>query len=167
MSSYEVFYGLAFYGLAALTLGGALGMVVTSDMVRAALLVVASLGGVAATYLLLSADFLAIVQLLVYVGAIMVLMLFAVMLTPGHVELPALASSGQRGLALVVATAFALIAVVVLLSTPWQFGDAPLDQPTTELIGQQLFSTYVLPFEIASVLLTAAMIGAIIIARED
>ena len=167
MSSYEVFYGLSFYGLAALTLVGALGMVVTSDMVRAALLVVVALGGVAATYLLLSADFLAIVQLLVYVGAIMVLMLFAIMLTPGHVELPALAPSGQRGLAVVVAGAFGVIALAVLLTTPWKFGSQPLDQPTSALIGQQLLSIYVLPFEIASVLLTAALIGAIIIARED
>ena len=167
MSSYEVFYGLAFYGLAALTLLGAVGMVITGDMVRSALWVVLSLGAVATIYVLLSADFLAIVQLLVYVGAIMVLMLFAIMLTPANVELPALANRGQRTMALIVAAGFFVISSAVLLTTPWRWAAQPLDQVTSLQIGTQLLGNFVLPFEIASVLLTAAMIGAIIIAQEE
>jgi NADH-quinone oxidoreductase subunit J len=89
------------------------------------------------------------------------------MLTPTNVELPALASSGQRTLALVVAAGFFLLSSAVLLSTPWRWAAQPLDQATTLQIGIQLLGNFVLPFEIASVLLTAAMIGAIVIAQEE
>ncbi len=167
MSSHEFFYGLVFYLLAGMTLAGALGMVLTSNMVRSALLLVVSLGGVAALYLLLSADFLAIVQILVYVGAIMVLMLFAIMLTPNQLDLPALADRGQRALGLVVAVGFAAISLIVLVTTPWRFVSNPPDAPTSQRIGELMLTTYVLPFEIASLLLTAALIGALIIAHEE
>ncbi len=167
MSSFDVFYGLAFYLFAILTLVGAFGMVLTRNMVRSALLLVLALGGVATIYLLLSADFLAIVQLLVYVGAIMVLMLFAIMLTPNQVDLPALAERGQRLLALVVAIGFFIIATATVVTTSWKWSSEPLNTTTTLQIGQQLLGNFVLPFEIASVLLTAAMIGAIIIAQEE
>jgi len=167
MSSADVFYGLAFYVLAAFTLVGALGMVGSTNMVRSALWLVLGLGGVATLYLLLSADFLAIVQLLVYVGAIMVLMLFAIMLTPGQIDLPALAARGQRGLAAAFAVAFFVISGLVMITTPWKWAAQPFDGTTTAIIGRQLLSTFVLPFEIVSVLLTAAMIGALIIAQEE
>ena len=167
MSSAEVFYGLAFYVLAFFTILGAAGMVLTTNMVRSALWLVLGLGGVATIYLLLSADFLAIAQLLVYVGAIMVLMLFAVMLTPNQVDLPALAGQGQRTMALGVAASFFIISSVVMLTTPWNLAPQPFEGTTTAIIGQQLLTNFVLPFEVVSVLLTAAMIGALIIARED
>ena len=168
MSTYDVFYSLAFYGIAILTLIGAIGMVRTRNMVRSALQLVLALGGVAAIYLLLSADFLAIVQLLVYVGAIMVLMLFAIMLTPNQVDLPALAGRGQQRLALLVAIGFGAITLLILSTTPWSFAQqVPPDAPTTRRIGELMLTTYVLPFEIASLLLTAALIGALIIAHEE
>jgi len=167
MSSYEVFFGLAFYIVAIMTVVGSLGMVLARDMVRSALLLVVALSGVAAVYLLLGADFLGIAQLLVYVGAIMILMLFAIMLTPGQVDLPALADRGQRALAVIVAAGFFVVSLVVLFATPWRFITPTTDAPTTQRIGELMLTTYVLPFEIASVLLTAALIGAIIIAHEE
>jgi NAD(P)H-quinone oxidoreductase subunit 6 len=97
----------------------------------------------------------------------MILMLFAIMLTPGHVDLPALADRGQRVMAVVVAAGFFVLSLVVLFATPWRFIAPTTDAPTTQRIGELMFTTYVLPFEIASVLLTAALIGAIIIAHEE
>jgi len=163
----DAWAALVFYLAAILAVLGGVAMVTSADMIRSALSLVLSLACVAIVYLLLSADFLAMAQILVYVGAIMILMLFAIMLTPGQVELPAMAERGQRALAAAVATTVGAIALFAVLGHPWNIRPAPLNVPTTERIGERLFSTYVLPFEIASLLLTAAMIGAIVIARED
>ena len=156
-----------FYLVAILAVFGGIRMVFEADMIRSALSLVLSLASVAVVYLLLSADFLAMVQILVYVGAIMILMLFAIMLTPGQVELPAVAERGQHLSAALVAVLVGAIALYSVLNHPWNLRSVALNVPTTERIGERLFSAYVLPFEIASLLLTAAMIGAIVIARED
>lgn len=163
----EIWAALVFYVVAVAAVAGGLRMVTATNMVRSALSLVVALAGVAVVYLLLSADFLAMVQVLVYVGAIMILMLFAIMLTPGQVELPAIAEHGQRTAAALIALVIGAISLVAIFSQPWQLRPQPLNMPTTERIGELLMSTYVLPFEIASLLLTAGMIGAIIIARED
>jgi NADH-quinone oxidoreductase subunit J len=163
----EVWATLLFYVVAITAVVGGLKMVTETDMVRSALSLVLALGAVAVVYLLLSADFLAMVQVLVYVGAIMILMLFAIMLTPGQVELPAMAERGQHVAAALVALAFGLLSMLAIFQGPWSVRPVPVDVPTSEQIGRLLMSTYVLPFEIASILLTAAMIGAIVIARED
>ena len=163
----EAWSALVFYLVAILAVFGGIRMVVEADMIRSALSLVLSLASVAVVYLLLSADFLAMVQILVYVGAIMILMLFAIMLTPGQVELPAVAERGQHLSAAVVAALVGVIALYSVLTHPWNLRPIPLNEVTTERIGVRLFTTYLLPFEIASLLLTAAMIGAIVIARED
>jgi NADH-quinone oxidoreductase subunit J len=163
----EAWASLLFYIVAITAIVGGLKMVTEADMVRSAVSLVLSLAAVAVTYLLLSADFLGMVQVLVYIGAIMILMLFAIMLTPGQVELPAMSERGQRVAAALVAVAFGVISLVAILQGPWSLRSTPLDVPTSEQLGRLLMSTYVLPFEIASVLLTAGMIGAIVIARED
>ena len=105
MLASEVFVAIAFYATAIAMIVGAIGMVLNRDMIRSAMLLVLTLGGVAAMYVLLSADFLAIAQLLVYVGAIMILMLFAIMLTPGQVDLPTGSPQAQRISAALVALA--------------------------------------------------------------
>ena len=156
-----------FYLAALIAIVGALGMVSSANMVRSALSLVLALASVAVIYLLLSADFLAVSQIFVYIGAIMILMLFAIMLTPGQVELPAMAERGQHVLAAVVALTIGVISILAIFAQPWQLRAAPLNAPTSEPIGSLLMGTFVLPFEIASLLLTAGMIGAIVIARED
>lgn len=162
----DAWFALLFYLLAIVAVMGGLRMVTAANMVRSALSLVLALASVAVVFLLLSADFLAMVQVLIYVGAIMILMLFAIMITPGQVELPAMAEQGQRLAAALVALAIGCISLYALLSHPWSLRAVPLDQATSAGIGMLLMSTYVLPFEIASLLLTAAMIGAIVIARE-
>lgn len=163
----DVFASVAFWVAVVISLGGAIAMLRSREMVRSALALVLSLSGVAVLYLLLSADFLAVVQILIYVGAIMILMLFAIMLTPGQVEIPGIANQGQTLAAGIVSALVFVITTSVMLTTPWKLRPEPLNEPTAELIGQLLLTTYVLPFEIVSVLLTAALIGALVIARES
>ena len=163
----DAWVALIFYLVAILAVVGGLKLVTEPDMIRGALALVLSLASVAVVYLLLSADFLAMVQILVYVGAIMILMLFAIMLTPGQVELPVVAERGQQLGAALVAVVIGGISIWSIAVFPWSQRANPLDTATTETIGRLLLTSYVLPFEIASLLLTAGMIGAIVIARED
>ncbi len=163
----EVFTTIGFYTFGLLSVAGAIGMVTARRLVHSALFLVASFLGVAAVYLLLGADFLAAVQVLIYAGAVMILMLFAIMLTPGQTEEGGARHLGQKLGAGLVAVSFLVVAGFTLLRTNWSLVATPADQPTTEAIGKLLLSSYVLPFEMASVLLLAAMVGAILMARED
>jgi NADH:ubiquinone oxidoreductase subunit 6 (subunit J) len=163
----DVIVALTFYIVAAVMIAGALGMVLVRNMVRSALLLVLALGGVAFMYVLLSADFLAVVQILIYVGAIMVLMLFAIMLTPAQVDLSGGTTEGQKISAALTAIVVAAIAVGVVVTHPWNLRATGLNVETAERIGMLLLNTYVLPFWIASILLTVGLIGAIVIAREE
>jgi NADH:ubiquinone oxidoreductase subunit 6 (subunit J) len=137
------------------------------NLVRSALALTTVLGGVAIMYALLGADFLAISQLVVYVGAIMVLIIFAIFMTPAQIDVPGLVGTAQNAGALLVAFGVGVISVFVVITTPWKVRDAVLDIPTAESLGGLMLTRYVLPFEIASLLLTVALIGAIVIARED
>ena len=159
---------VAFWATAAASIAAAYMMVFTiRNLIRSALALTTVLGGVALMYALLGADFLAVAQLVVYVGAIMVLIIFAIFMTPGQIDTPGLVGTGQRVGALVVSLGVGLISVWVVIFQPWKIKDALSDFPTAESIGGLLLTRYVLPFEIASLLLTVALIGAIVIARED
>jgi NADH-quinone oxidoreductase subunit J len=154
----------AVLGLAGI--GAALRLVTARNVVHAALYLVVTLATVAAVYLLLAAEFVAWVQVLIYVGAIVVLLLFSLMLTRAPIGREAL-DNQQRGMA-------AVVGVIVLAGLAFlvqdAFGDArPLVlRPTaTAGIGDELFSTFVLPFEVVSFLLLAALVGAIVLARRD
>ena len=138
-----------------------------TNLVRAALALTTVLGSVTMLYALLGADFLAVAQLVVYVGAIMVLIIFAIFMTPGQTDVPGLVGSGQRLGAMLVSIGVGVISVVVVITTPWHVRDSLLDIPTAESIGGLMLTRYVLPFEIASLLLTVALIGAIVIAKEE
>jgi len=162
----EVFSTIGFYIFGLVSVGCAVGMITARRLVHSAVFLVGSFLGVAAIYLLASADFLAAVQVLIYAGAITILMLFAIMLTPGTVETGGQGRLAQKVGAGLVAGSFLLVAVYSLTGTNWSLSIQP-DQPTTETIGKALLSSYVLPFEVASVLLLAAMVGAILIARDD
>ncbi|MCL4531916.1 MAG: NADH-quinone oxidoreductase subunit J [Actinobacteria bacterium] len=161
----DVFASIAFYIFGLVSVGGAIGMITARKLVHSAIFLVVSFLGVAVIYLLARADFLAGVQVLIYAGAIMILMLFGIMLTPGQVE--AAGRPGQRLAAALVAGAFLVMTAFTLMRTSWPMAQTLSDQPTTEAIGQLIMNKYVLPFEMASVLLLAAMVGAILIARED
>jgi len=159
---------LAFWISATASIAAAYMMVARiKNLIRAALALTTVLGGVALMYALLGADFLAVAQLVVYVGAIMVLIIFAIFMTPGQIDVPGLVGTGQRLGAMAVAIGVGAISVWVVVITPWKVRDSLLDIPTAESLGGLMLTRYVLPFEIASLLLTVALIGAIVIARED
>jgi NADH:ubiquinone oxidoreductase subunit 6 (subunit J) len=167
VSATDVFVAIAFYVTAAAMILGAIGMVMNRDMIRSAMLLVLVLAGVAVMYVLLSADFLAIAQMLVYIGAIMILMLFAIMLTPNQLDLAGTPQQGQRISAALTSLAVGALAIGVVTTHQWRLRPTPLNMETAETIGTLLLTTYVLPFWIASVLLTVGLVGAIVIAREE
>jgi len=162
--------------LTILTIGGAISVARDRNLFHAALWLLLTLFGVAGFFVLLAAPFLAAVQVLVYMGAIVILIIFAIMLTRRMMGLHE-TENGQWGVSLAVAAiAFLLIAGTLFLASN---GNSPLLpttpkadlDTTTSLVnlGTSLVDPgqYALPFEVASLLLTGAMIGAIVIARED
>ena len=155
---------ILFIALAVLTLGGGLGVVATRNVVHAALALLLSLLAVAGIYLILFAEFLAIVQVLIYGGAITIVLLFAIMLTR-TAEYPRITDNRQWPLAAVAAVA----TLAVLAGSFWTksaVGTEPHNPVLTDL-ANSLFTRWAIPFEVASLVLLVALIGAIIIARES
>ncbi|MDH4207750.1 MAG: NADH-quinone oxidoreductase subunit J [Anaerolineae bacterium] len=157
---------IVFLVLAVAAIGSAVGVVTSKNIFYSALLLIACLFMVAGFYVLLEAPFLAAVQVLIYVGAIAVLIIFAVMLTE-NLMVRRRAWNEQWWVALVVAAALAAVLLYVVVTAQWQVSAAATPGDAIAALGQSLMSTYVLPFEVASVLLLMALIGAIIIAREE
>lgn len=148
-------------------------LVTTENVVHAALWLVVVLAGIAGLYILLAAEFTAIVQVLVYIGAIVVLFLFGIMLTRARLGEGETVNERMRIPALVIAVAmFGLMAYSL-----WgYFGSTELEVvgrstaelgQTTAQVADSLFLTYLIPFEVVSVLLLAALTGAIVLARRD
>jgi NADH:ubiquinone oxidoreductase subunit 6 (subunit J) len=157
---------VAFWVLASIVVLAALSVVLVRDVFRAALSLILCFLMVAGLYLTLSADFLAAVQILVYVGAISVLIILAIMLTR---EVQRGSPSNRfRFPAFLVAVLFFAGISFALLNTPWQISSTPPLEPTTPAIAVLLFGEggFILPVEIAPVLLLAAIIGAIVLVRE-
>ncbi|MBK9746226.1 MAG: NADH-quinone oxidoreductase subunit J [Anaerolineae bacterium] len=164
---------IAFFIFALLALGGALGVVMARNLIHGALYLIVSLFGGAGFFVLLSAPFMAVVQVLVYIGAIAILIIFAVMLTRGMTRLGEIYNRQWWMSAIVGGLMFVLLALGVILPVWGENGINP-NQPvsdsvaTTEDLGVALVdgNQYVLPFQVASLLLTGAMIGAIVLARD-
>lgn len=155
-----------FYGVAAVVLGSALYVVVGKNLVHSAFALVAAFFGVAVFYVYLGADFLAGAQVLIYVGGILTLLLFGVMLTNRIYNLNLRSGAIQvvPG-ALSAGLVFALL-VWIIQSVDWGAMDAGDPGPTSESIGRLLMGDYLLPFEIASVLLLIALMGAAMLVRR-
>ena len=150
--------------LSALTLVGGVGMVTTRNVVHAALFLLLSLLAVAGVYLILLAEFLALVQVLIYGGAIIIIVLFAIMLTRSS-EYPHISDNSQWPLAVVAAIALAgVLGAAFWLTSP---GQTQAQSPVFTDLGNSLFTRWAIPFEIASLVLLVALIGALIIARPD
>ncbi|WP_405586099.1 NADH-quinone oxidoreductase subunit J [Streptomyces sp. NBC_01190] len=151
------------------TLGAALLTVTTRQLVHAALWLVVALGGLAIEYLLLTAEFIAWVQVLIYVGSVVVLLLFGLMLTRAPIGRSPDADSENRWVALAVAVAAAatLIWVVVDAFRATWINLHGVVQGSSRATGESLFRHWVLPFEALSVLLLAALVGAIVVSRRE
>lgn len=157
---------IGFWALAVVAVAAALMVVTLKSIFRAALSLVLALVAVAGIYVTLSADFLAGVQVLVYVGAISILLIIGIMLTREQQQ-----GNTNNKLAipaLLVGAVFLGVMAFVFLNTPWQAGVAGPDVPTTASLADSLFSQdgYLITIEIAGVLLLAAVLGAIVSARE-
>jgi NADH-quinone oxidoreductase subunit J len=158
---------VAFYLLAAAMGVSAIRVVTVKNVVHAALYLVVVLAGVAGLFILLAAEFLAGVQVLVYIGAIVVLFLFGTMLTRAPIGRDLDLDNDQRGAAIVVSLFLLGILGTILVDA---FDDRKIETErvqTTGDIGLELFQNYVIPFEVISILLTAALVGAVVIARRD
>jgi NAD(P)H-quinone oxidoreductase subunit 6 len=154
-----------FLALAALV--GAAAVALSRNIFWSAMGLLSSLVGVGGMYVLLSADFVAITQLLVYIGGVLVLIIFAVMLTSQIQDVNV--SNRSMGIAggFVVFWVVATLLSFVALWAPWKVTPQPPVEETTAAIGNGLLGKWLLPFEIASVVLVATMIGAIVIARKE
>lgn len=155
--------------LALVAVGSALLVVTTRNMVHAALWLVVTLGSVAGVYLVLAAEFLAWVQVLIYVGAVVVLLLFALMLTKAPTGPQTDLDARHRLPAAVVAGLVAALLVATVLAG-FSGVEIDLEQAvvgSAEVTGATVFEKWVLPFEVLSVLLLAALVGAIALSRGD
>jgi NADH-quinone oxidoreductase subunit J/NAD(P)H-quinone oxidoreductase subunit 6 len=155
---------LLLIALGAVALGAAYRVVRTTHLVRAGLWLVVTLGAVAGAYLVLAAELVAWVQVLLYLGAVVVLLLFAVMLTRAPIGASAdLDRPGWSG-ALIGGGAGLGLAALLVDAYRWRKVPAPATG-TAERIGTEVFQHWVLPFEVLSILLLAALVGAIIVSR--
>lgn len=163
----SAFYSLVFWLLATVTIVSAAAVALTRNIVHSAFALMGTLLGVAGLYLLLAADFVAVVHVLIYVGGILVLTLFAVMLThsAGDVRV-ANRSLGRWPALLVIGAVFAVMVRAVTLAS-WAPSLPVSAHPTTAAIGDEFLSAYLLPFELASVVLLAALIGAVMLSRKE
>jgi NADH-quinone oxidoreductase subunit J len=164
-----------FYGFALMTIASALIVVTVRNIVHAAFSLMVTLFGVAGLYVFLQADFLAATQVIVYVGGILVLILFGVMMTSERFDMPIQVKGhierGQLLLGGVIALALLMLLLTVIANTPaWKnlTDDGTEFPPTTERIGELILNgPFLLPFEVVSVLLLVALIGAALISRKE
>ncbi|GEJ57889.1 NADH-quinone oxidoreductase subunit J family protein [Anaeromyxobacter diazotrophicus] len=156
-----------FYLFAALTVAGAGLTAFSRNIVYSAVGLLTALTGAGAIYAWMDADFLAVTQLLVYIGGVLVLILFAVMLTNRITEVKV--SNVSLGVAGGVALLASTVPVLcfVALATPWAAHEPEAFGPTTRSIGNAFLSQWLLPFELASLVLLATLIGAVVIARKE
>ncbi len=156
-----------FWLLAAVTVVSAAAVAFSGNIVYSAFALMGTLMGVAGLYVCLAADFVAVVQVLLYVGGILVLTLFAVMLTHRIADVRVSNRSVGRWPAVFIAGAVGAVMLRAALRTAWRVQPAGAPEPTTYGIGNAFLREYLLPFELASVVLLAALVGAVVLSRKE
>jgi len=158
---------VVFFIFAIMAVAAAWGVVTSKNIVHSALYLALSFAGVAVLYVLLNADFLAAVQLLVYTGAVAIMIVFAVMLTlRGEVNESNLENRSWFWGALVSILVFIMIILVVLTNSDWRILPTPWTSASSTLdLSWLLMQQYMVPFEVAAILLTVALIGAVVLAK--
>lgn len=159
-------YDIIFYIFALATLGSAFMVVTTRNIVHAAFYLLLTFFGVTGIYVLLTADFVAIVQLVVYVGGILILLIFGVMLTNKITNVQIKSGSMQLFPAAIGVGLFAGILVSALLNTEWNTAAGEIPKSTLNGLGLLLMNEYIIVFEVLGVLLLVALVGAASIARK-
>lgn len=160
-------FDVTFYAFAALTLVSATIMVFSRNVIYSAVGLLFTFFGVAGIYVLLAADFLAVAQVLIYVGGILILLLFGVMLSQRITKVELRTGTLQLLPAALVVGGVLTILLSMVYRTPWNVVQVTDFNPTSKTIGFLLMTDFLIPFEIVSVLLLAALIGAAFIARKE
>jgi NADH-quinone oxidoreductase subunit J len=156
-----------FYLVALITIGSAAVVAFSRNIIYSAFSLMGTFAGVAGIYVFLGADFVAAVQLLIYVGGILVLILFAVMLTHRITDVQITNRAVGRIPALLVIGVLIALLVQTIRETSWVKAKETLYAPTTAKIGDLFLESYLLPFELASLVLLAALIGAVVLSRKE
>lgn len=146
----------------------ALGLVTLRNLFHCALCLAAALIGIAAIYVVLQAEYLAGIQILLYVGAVVTLVIFAIMLTEHLAGKTIRQNNSQSPLTLLGLLGFVALLTVLIMETPWPVTQAALKAKVSVIgLGEALMGTYVFPFEVISIVLIAALIGTVVIAKKD
>jgi NADH-quinone oxidoreductase subunit J len=156
-----------FYLIALITVGSAAMVAFSPNIIYSAFSLLGTFMGVAGLYIFLGADFVSAVQVLIYVGGILVLILFAVMLTHRITDVQITNRSAGTIPALIVVGVLAYLLIDTALETPWIKAKQIVYEATAAKIGDLFLYTYLLPFELASLVLLAAMIGAVVLSRKE
>jgi len=158
---------VVFYLLAALAVLGAGGVAFSQNIVYSALSLMLSFLGVAGLYVFLHAEFVAGIQVLIYVGGVLVLTLFAIMLTQGIRDVEVSNASFSRPIGLLVVAATFAVLFRTFRSASWFSGEPAAMESSTYGVGNALLGPYVLPFEVASLVLLVVLIGAVVLSRKE
>ena len=161
------FYPLVFWLLAAVTVLSAAGVAFSNNIVHSAFALMGTLLGAAGLFLLMAADFVAVVQVLIYVGGVLVLTLFAVLLTQRIGDVRISNRTVGRWPALVIVGAVGVLLARAVFTTRWHETSIGVATPTTRGIGDAFLGEFILPFELASLVLLAALIGAVVLSRKE
>ncbi|MEK7705359.1 MAG: NADH-quinone oxidoreductase subunit J [Myxococcota bacterium] len=154
-------------GFAIFTVAGGAGVAFSQNIVYSAFSLLATFVGMVALFAMMSADFLAVVQLMIYVGGILVVILFAVMLTNKIGEIRRSNPSSNKVIGVLLLVGLGALMFAAVLGYKWPTRASEPFAPTTELIGRALLGEYLLPFEIAGVMLLAALVAAVVVARKE
>lgn len=156
---------IVFWVMAVFTIAGGIGVVSSPNLFRSAFALILSFFGVTGFYVLLSAGFLAVVQLLIYIGSIAILILFAIMFSRRMMATQRQANR-QWWLALPISLVLFLVLYSIIGSVQWPISQAEPTPDTIEQLGIAFLGSYLIPFMVVSILLSVALVGAIILARE-
>ena len=156
-----------FYLIALITVGSAAMVAFSRNIIYSAFSLLGTFMGVAGIYIFLGADFVAAVQVLIYVGGILVVILFAVMLTHRITDVEVTNRAAGRIPALIIIGVLVYLLIETVKVTPWVKAKEVVYAPTTATIGDLFLYSYLLPFELASLVLLGAMIGAVVLSRKE
>jgi NADH-quinone oxidoreductase subunit J len=160
-------FDIVFYVFALITVVSAFIVVFSRNIVYSAFSLLFTFFGVAGLYVLLNADFLAVTQLLIYVGGILILLLFGVMLTSKVIDVRMKTGALQTIPAVTLVAGLAGVLCGVFYVADWKRASLPELKSTAPKLGEMLMTTYLLPFEVASIVLLVALVGAAMIARRE
>jgi NADH-quinone oxidoreductase subunit J len=160
-------FDIIFYVTAVITIGSAGVVVFSRNIAYSAFALLFTFSGAAVIYVLLNADFIAVTQVLIYVGGILILLIFGVMLTTNVTNVELQTQTLKALPATMVTAIISALLVSTMISTRWKQSDPMMPDATIKQIGELLLTRYLLPFEVASIVLLAAMIGAAYLARRN